>query len=199
MKVIGLTGGIATGKSTVASYLREMGFLVIDADQIARELTAPGQPLLQELAAVFGPEILLPDGSLDRKKLGQMVFRDRELLRKLNALTHPPIIRTVQEKVAAARREGRGTVFLDVPLLFETGMDAMVDEVWVVAVDEEAQLARLMQREGLEREEARRRIAAQMPLQEKIRRAHAVIDNSGTPAETRRQVKELVRKKGLVV
>ncbi len=194
MVVIGLTGGIASGKSLVSSFLRELGAVVIDADLIAREVVAPGQPALAMIVEAFGPGILRPDGSLDRKALGALVFADPDLRKKLEEITHPFIIARIKEELARlAESCPDGVVVLDAPLLFEAGLEGLVDEVWVVYVDAATQLARLMSRDGLTRAEAEQRLAAQIPLAEKARRADRVIDNSGTPEATRAQVNRLWR------
>lgn len=192
MFVIGLTGGIASGKSTVSRLLKELGATILDADVIAREVVEPGQPALAEIAAAFGPEVLREDGSLDRARLGALVFGDGEARARLNAITHPRVIRRINELLEEERRANpRGVAVVDAPLLLEAGMGHLVDEVWVVAADEETQLRRLMRRDGLSRAEAMRRIRAQMPLAEKLRQADRVIDTGCTLEETARQVRSL--------
>jgi dephospho-CoA kinase len=192
MLVVGLTGGIASGKSFVSKKLRELGAVVIDADQVAREVVKPGMPAWASIIREFGRSVLNPDGSLDRKKLGKIVFADQEKLKKLNEITHPYIIREIKRLLANCCRTGEhGIVVLDVPLLFEVGLDELVDEVWVVYVDPATQIRRLMERDGLSEQEAMQRISSQMPLEEKARRAHRVIDNRGTPEETVRQITEI--------
>lgn len=192
MIVIGLTGGIATGKSTATAFLREAGIPVIDADQVARQVVESGQPALAELAAAFGPSILQPDGSLDRKRLGDLVFADAAARSRLNAITHPHIRAAVaaeKDRLAAA---GERIIVLDVPLLIESGMDRDVDRVWVVTASAPQQQRRLMERDGLSEAEATQRIQAQMPLAEKIRRADAVIDNSGSREATQTRLRYLL-------
>ncbi|MBX6378951.1 MAG: dephospho-CoA kinase [Clostridia bacterium] len=194
MVIIGLTGGIATGKSTVAAMLEELGAVVVDADQVAREVVEPGE-ILDRIAAAFGRDVLTPDGRLDRAALGRKVFGDDEALKRLNAITHPEIRRRITRRVEELRREGRApAVVLDIPLLFEGGVAYAVDEIWVVAVDRETQLRRLMERNGLSRPEAEARVASQMPIEEKVRRADVVIDNSGDLAVTRAQVEAAWRR-----
>ena len=190
--VIGLTGGIATGKSTATAFLREAGIPVIDADEVARAVVEPGQPALAELAAAFGPSILLPGGSLDRKRLGDLVFGDAAARQRLNAITHPYIHQAIGVQTEALAATGTQFIVLDVPLLFESGMDRDVDRVWVVAASAAQQLARLMERDALSEAEARRRIESQMPLADKIRRADAVIDNSGSREATRTRLRYLL-------
>lgn len=191
VRVIGLTGGIASGKSSIASYLELRGALVIDADQLSREAVAPGSPVLEEIAKVFGDDILLADGQLDRKRLGALVFADQIKRRQLEQILHPEIKRLAEERIAAAAAEGRRLVFYMAPLLIEAGATDRVDEIWVVTVSPEIQLARLMARDGISVEEAGRIIASQMPLAEKERHGRIVIDNSGTPEQTRQLLDEI--------
>ncbi|MDR7483704.1 MAG: dephospho-CoA kinase [Armatimonadota bacterium] len=197
MKVIGLTGGIASGKSLVAGLLRDLGAWVIDADEVAREVTAPGSEALREIAEAFGPTVVGPDGALDRKALADRIFSDPQARQRLNAITHPRIRRRIVEEIAAVRaRQPQAIVVVDVPLLLDTApADAYpFDGVVVVYADEAAQLARLAARDGLTEEAARRRLAAQRPLREKVPLATWVIDNSGPPEATRRQVEALWRR-----
>jgi len=188
MIVIGLTGGIASGKSTVSAILRELGAPVVDADQIVRQLQAPGTPVLAAIAREFGPEVIRPDGSLDRAALGRVVFADPARRRALEASVRPAVRQEMWKQVAECRARGARAVVLDVPLLLEGGLDRQVDQVWVVWVDRETQLARLMARDGLDRTQAEQRINAQMSLDEKRQRADVVIDNCGTVEATRSQV-----------
>ncbi|TDA68893.1 MAG: dephospho-CoA kinase [Clostridia bacterium] len=188
MITIGLTGGIATGKSTVSGILRQRGARIIDADHLAREVVEPGQPAWEKIVAHFGPDILLPDKTIDRKRLGKIVFADAEARLALNNFTHPAVISRTQEILDGWRDEPGVLAVVDAPLLLEAGMESLVEEVWVVATDAKTQIRRLMQRDNLTPEEAQQRLAAQMPLAEKIRRATRVIDNNGTRDATRRQV-----------
>ncbi len=192
MIVIGLTGGIATGKSTVTAALRDLGVTVIDADQVARQVVEPGEPALAELVAEYGPGILREDGRLDREKLGSLVFSDAAARQRLNDITHPHILRAMDRLRQAAAAAGEHVLALDVPLLFESGLEKTVDRVWVVIASAAQQLQRLMDRDGLGAEEARRRVEAQMPLERKIRGADAVIDNSGSVESTRTRVRFLL-------
>ena len=193
MKVLGLTGGIGSGKSMVASMFAQLGAEVIDADRLARDVVEPGQPALQEIASAFGRDILLSDGRLDRSKLGRIIFADPVARGTLNAITHPRI----QERMAAqiALRASRpGVLIADIPLLYENERTDSVETVVVVWVDTQTQLRRLVERDGLSEDEARQRIAAQMPLDEKRARADVVIDNSGSRENTRRQVEAIYRR-----
>ncbi len=193
MKVIGLTGGIATGKSTVSRMLVEAGLAVLDADLIAREVVQVGEPAYKEIVQAFGSEILARDGSIDRQLLGRLIFAEPSLRQCLNQITHPRIMETIKDRLALFRAQGTPLVILDIPVLFETGMEAMVDEVWVVACDEDIQARRLQNRDGLSPGEVRARLRAQMPLAEKIKSAQRVIDNSLDIDHTRQQVVSLVR------
>lgn len=194
--VIGLTGGIASGKSTVSNMLSKLGAVVVDADLIAKEVTSPGSLGLQKLVDAFGKEILFPDGSLNRKKLAEIVFHDKDVLTLLNSIVHPLVLErivTILDNLKRRAEEDGATkiVVLDAPLLLEVGAEKLVDEVWVVSVDLESQVRRLMRREGFTREQAFSRINAQMPLAEKKRYADEIIDNNGTLEETEKRVKEL--------
>lgn len=186
VRIIGLTGGVATGKSSVARFFEERGVPVIDADQLAREAVRPGSPCLAQLAELFGNGVINPDGTLDRRRVGSIVFGDEEKRRLLEAVLHPEIRHLAEERIARAAAEGQGTLVYMAPLLIEAGVTDRVDEIWVVTVRPEIQLERLMARDGIGPEEAGRIIASQMPLAEKERHGRVVIDNSGTPEETRR-------------
>jgi dephospho-CoA kinase len=193
VKVLGLTGGIGSGKSMVASMFAELGADVIDADQLARQVVEPGQPALAEIATAFGRDILLPDGRLDRPKLGRIIFADPVSRAKLNAITHPRIRERMAAEIAL-RGSRPGVLVVDIPLLYENDRAATVETVIVVWVDPKTQRRRLEERDGLPVEEARQRIAAQMPLDEKRARADIVIDNSGSRENTRGQVEAIYRR-----
>lgn len=194
---IGLTGGIACGKSTVAAMLAARGARVIDADRIARDVVEPGKPAFRRVVERFGQAVVGPDGALDRKALGRIVFADAEKRKELEAIVHPFILQEMECQARIAQSETSGMpVVLDVPLLFELGMKDWFEEVVLVYAPEHLQLERLMQRDGLDAEEARRRLAAQWPIERKRRLADVVIDNSGSLADTERQVDAYWRKKG---
>jgi dephospho-CoA kinase len=193
VKVLGLTGGIGSGKSMVARMFAQLGADVIDADQLAREVVEPGQPALAEIVTAFGQDILLPDGRLNRSKLAGIIFADAGARARLNAITHPKIRERMDAEIAA-RRSGTGVLIVDIPLLYENARTGTVETVIVVWVDPETQLRRLQERDGLTAEEARQRIAAQMPLDEKRTRADLVVDNSGSRESTRRQVEAIYRR-----
>lgn len=187
---IGLTGSIACGKSGVSAYLRSLGYPVVDADAISRALTAPGGPALPALREAFGDGVF-HGGVLDRRALGALVFADPAQRKRLDALLHPLIIASVARELAALEATA-DLVFGDIPLLYECGMEALFDRIWVVSAPQEQQIARLCARDKLPREEALRRIAAQMPQEEKRRRADAVISTDGPPGCAHGQVDALL-------
>jgi len=192
--LVGLTGGIATGKSTVDAVLRELGAVIIDADVVAREVVEPGEPALAEIAAEFGPGVLGPDGRLDRKALGAIVFADPERRRRLEAMTHPRMRERLQRRLDQLTAESfRGLVFYDAAVLIESGSHHAMDRIVVVITDEPTQIARLMARDGIGRDEALRKIRSQIPLAEKAKLADHVIDNSGAPATTAADVRRVFR------
>ena len=192
MKVIGLTGGIASGKSTISRYLAELGAIIIDADKLAREVVEPGQPAWQEIVDYFGPEVLTTAGNLDRNRLGQIVFLRPEARQQLNQITHPRVIEKTRKLLHELTiKAPQGVAVVDAPLLIEAGMTDLVDQVWLIAVEEEIQISRLIARNGLQEAEARRRIASQMPLQEKVKWADCIIDNNGSIVDTLKQVQRL--------
>ncbi|MCO7124821.1 dephospho-CoA kinase [Sporolactobacillus shoreicorticis] len=189
MKKIGLTGGIASGKSTISHWLVQHGYPVIDADKISREIVAPGEPALAKIAEQFGKTMILPTGELDRKKLGALVFQDTRKRRQLDELLHPIIRYRMNEALNQLEEQGVQAAFLDIPLLYENGLETWVDQTLVVAVSEENQLRRLMTRNKLTEDQARARIASQIPLLDKVKRADAVIDNNGSIEESEAQLR----------
>lgn len=193
MKVVALTGGIASGKSTVVRMLRELGAEVVDADVLAREVVSPGEPALAEIVAAFGEEVLLPSGELDRKKLGGLVFSDPERRERLNAIVHPRVRERIRHRLEEIRAENQeAVVVLDVPLLFDIPLpDLEALPAVVVYASPETQLQRLRERDGLAQDEAERRLRAQRPLREKLGRARWVVDNDGDLDRTREQVERL--------
>jgi dephospho-CoA kinase len=188
MRVIGLTGGIASGKSTAARMLAELGAPVVDADRIARDVVRPGEPALAEIVDAFGAEVLLPDGTLDRKRLGALVFADADKRRRLNAITHPRIGAATQSRLAELRAAGAPLAVYEAALIVENGLHRAFDGLIVVFCGEAQQLARLVGRDGLGEDEARARIAAQAPLADKLAAATWIVDTSGSLAETRQQI-----------
>jgi dephospho-CoA kinase len=192
-RVIGLTGGIASGKSTVAALLRSLGAEVIDADLLAREIVAPGQLALAEIVEYFGTEVLASDGTLDRKRLGARVFADNAARWRLNAITHPRIAAMSARRIQEAGARGHEVVIYEAALLVENGIYHAIDGVIVVAVSSEVQLARLIEREHLDEADARQRFAAQAPLSTKLAVADYVIENDGALEGLRPQVEAVWR------
>jgi dephospho-CoA kinase len=192
LRVVGLTGGIATGKSTFAGELRALGLPVIDADALARAAVAPGSPALAQIARELGSVVLLPDGTLDRKRVASIVFADPGARRRLEAITHPAVRRLVLEETMRLAAEGRPLAFYDVPLLFEVGLDRELDSVVVVYAPRAVQKERLVRRDHLAPEEAEARLAAQLDIEEKARRADFVVENVGPPAALRDKAVRLV-------
>ncbi|CAG7644874.1 Dephospho-CoA kinase [Paenibacillus solanacearum] len=196
---IGLTGGIACGKSTVSSMLVRRGALLVDADQIAREVVEPGTPVLASVIERFGADLLLPDGSLHRKKLGERIFGDQEARKALEGLLHPPIRATMRARMEAyAASDPDKLVVVDVPLLYESKLQGMFQQVMVVYIPRELQLQRLMGRDKLTQEQAEKRLASQMPIEEKRALADYVIDNSGSLEDTERQIDKFWTERGLL-
>jgi dephospho-CoA kinase len=196
--IVGLSGGIGSGKSTVARLLEKLGAVLIDSDAIVHELQAPGTPMIEQIAEAFGRDLIDESGALDRQALGALVFRDEQQRLRLNAIVHPAVGAETLRRVAAAREAGASVVVIDIPLLFESrrsgrGGAALMDfqATVVVWVPEPVQIERTMARDGCSREEALRRVRAQMPLAEKRALADYVIDNSGAPEDTERQVREV--------
>lgn len=186
--MLGLTGGIATGKSTVSRYLQEKGIPVVDADLGARTVVEIGTPGLRSIEEAFGMEMLREDGSLDRQRLGKLIFADEEKRHLLNSLLHEQIRNWIMVETKKRIAQGATLVVLDIPLLYEAGYEQICDAVMVVYVPEEIQEERLMRRNALSRAEARQRMASQLSIEEKRKRADVVIDNSGELAATYRQV-----------
>lgn len=190
MKVIGLTGGIASGKSTASAYLRELGAAIVDADAISRASTRRGGAAFEAVCAAFG-NILGADGEIDRRKLGGIVFADEDARRKLNSIVHPAVMAESRAQIENARASGVKVCILDVPLLFETGMEKLCDETWLIYVPREEQIRRMAERDGLDAAAAAARIDSQMPLEEKLKRADVAIDSSGTIEQTREKLHRL--------
>lgn len=190
---IGLTGGVGSGKSTVSSYMHELGIPVIDGDKLAREAVIPGSRAMAEMRKAFGPHIFLPDGSLNRLKMGEIVFYDEEKRQKLNSIIHPFIWHRTREELIRAQEEGFPVVVLDMPLLLEISWQLRVEEVWLVEVPLEVQIARVISRDGFTREQVMERIGKQMPTTNKMNYADVIIDNSRSVEDTRRQVREALK------
>ncbi|KII88266.1 hypothetical protein PLICRDRAFT_41427 [Plicaturopsis crispa FD-325 SS-3] len=194
MLVVGLTGGIATGKSSVSSLLKARQLPVVDADVIAREVVAPGTPALARIAKHFGPAVLLPDGSLDRKKLGSIIFNDDAQRKKLNSIVHPAVRRAMFTAVLRNWIKGEKICIMDVPLLIEGPLWKMVGKVVVVYCSADIQLQRLMKRDNSSREDASSRLNSQIPISEKVQYADMIIDNSGSPQELEAHVDQVVKR-----
>ncbi|MDD4563918.1 MAG: dephospho-CoA kinase [Eubacteriales bacterium] len=207
MKIIGLTGGIGSGKSTVSEYLISKGFHVLDADKVSREIVMPGSEMLIQLSSYFGKDILHEDGSLNRKKLANIIFNDAEKKKKLDVLMHNRVLEIIHERIILFREEyensaelaidsdkgkKRRVIFIDAPLLFETGLDKSVSETWVIDVDDETRIKRLMKRDGLSREEILMRIKTQMARDEKKKRADVLLENTGDPEKLYRQIDQML-------
>ena len=190
MRVIGLTGGIGTGKSTVSEYLASKGFEIIDADLIARQIVQPGSPLLDRIAEVFGNQFILPDGSLDRKALGAYIFRDPQRRKQLDDIMMGSIVSTIRESI----RNAEGNVIVDAPLLFEAGLDADVEAVWLVDAADDIRIKRVCARDNISAQQVADRINNQMPQSEKAAKSDEIIDNSGSEEELYQQIDRLIKK-----
>lgn len=193
MRVIGLTGGIASGKSTVSRYLSELGAVIIDADMLARQIVDPFTPAWKEIREEFGPDVFDEKDNLDRKKMAGLIFGSPLLRERLNAIIHPRVIAAVRDLIEEKKRGSALLIVVDAPLLIEAGMTRLVDEVWVISVPEEIQIKRLVERDGTTREEAMDRLRSQMPLHEKLLYADHIIDNNGTIEQTRKCLEHLFK------
>ncbi len=192
MLIVGLTGGIASGKTTVAQVLKEEGATIIDADQMARELVEPHRPAWNEMVRSFGKEILLEDGSIDRKKLAERVFADPDQRKHLNQILHPLITEEIEQRIREIAQKDPGAIaVIDAPLLIEVGYHRRVDKLIVVISTQTEQMERLKERDGIHSEEALKILSSQMPLEEKVKFADFVIRNEGSVAETRKRTKEV--------
>lgn len=190
--VIGLTGGIASGKSTVSNLLKEMNIPVIDADVEARLAVEKGEPAYFKIVKEFGSDILMPNEQIDRQKLGSIIFHHNDKRQLLNEIVHPEVRNRMKKQIKEATELGKGIIVLDIPLLFESKLTYMVDKTILVFVDKNVQLKRLMERNNLSREEAEARINSQMPLSEKFALADEVINNNGSINETKKQLMDIL-------
>jgi len=195
--VIGLTGGIACGKSTVSNMLKESGITVIDADVEARQAVKKGEPAYNQIIAEFGEEIILADGEIDRQKLGSIIFYDAKKRQILNGIVHPDVRRRMSEQIENAVKGKEEVIVLDIPLLFESKLTYMADKTLLVYVDKETQLERLMKRNQLSIDDANARIQSQMPLSEKLDLADAVINNNGSIEDTKQQLASILSEWGI--
>ena len=188
MIIIGLTGGIGSGKSTVSDILKEQGIPVVDGDRIAREVVEPHRPAYDEVVRVFGTEVLQQDGTLNRKHIGEIVFSDPEKLSMLNSITHKEIYRVILERLESLKETGTTLVFLDVALLFETGFDQLTDRVWEVDAPDAVRVERIQKRDGLREEEILKRIQSQMSREMRNTKGDLVLDNSKGREELKAQI-----------
>ena len=194
MKVIGLTGGIGSGKSTVSQFLAGLGAVILDVDEVGHEAFKPDSEIWREVVATFGRQVLTPDGNIDRKKLGNIVFGNAESLSRLNQIMHPRMYDMVKAQLKEYRRQGMSVVVLEAPLLLEAGWTSLVDEVWVTTASESTVLRRLQEQKGLSSEEALARIRSQLSSEERIKHAKVVINTDCDLAELKSKVKELWQK-----
>lgn len=193
--IIGITGGIATGKSTASNIIKELGYKVIDGDLVARQVVEKGKPAYEEIVKYFGDQILDQDGNINRKKLGHIVFNDEKERKRLNNLIHPHIMKKIKQMIDDHKDEQ--ILFLDIPLLIEEkdrleSYSIFFDQIWLIYVDEKTQIQRLMKRDGIGREEALKKIRAQMPIELKKEHATKVIDNRKAVEELREQIRALI-------
>lgn len=196
--VIGLTGGIASGKSTVSAMFADMGITVIDADIEARLAVEPGEKAYNDIVSHFGSDILEEDGALDRQKLGSIVFNNEEKRLLLNSIVHPAVRERMAMKRETAQAANEEAIVMDIPLLFESKLTGLVEKIILVYVDEKTQLERLMKRNNFSEAEALSRIKSQMPLKDKVAKADEVIDNSGSIEESRQQLMDILNKWGIL-
>ena len=194
MKVIGITGGIGTGKSTVSEYLRNKGYRIIDADEISRSMTRKGSPVLDEIAEAFGPDMIGPDGELLRQRMAQVVFSDPVKKEKLERIVTDRVVEETRRQADELREQGDGLGFLDAPLLFEAGCDRFTDGVWLVTADPELRIQRVMERDQCSREQVMARMANQMPEEEKRKRSTEILDNSGDLDDLLQKIDALLAK-----
>lgn len=192
--IIGLTGGIASGKSTVSGMLKGLGAVIIDADKIARQVVEPNQPTWHKIKQRFGEEIFHPNGQLDRKKLGAIIFKDGQARTDLNALIHPAIRESMKQQKEKAQRQGIELIVMDIPLLFESELEYMVEKILVVYVPEEIQKDRLMLRDQIDEKIALQKMSSQLSIEQKKAKGHAFIDNSGSLMKTKKQLEHIIRK-----
>jgi len=191
MKVIGLTGGIGSGKSTVSKFLAELGAVIIDADKVGHEALKPGTEVWREVVAAFGRQILTPDGDINREKLGEIVFGNSESLSRLNQIMHPRMYTMVKAQLEGYRKQGVGVVVLEAPLLIEANWTSLVDEVWVTVASEATVLRRLKEKFGLSELESLARIHSQLPSEERVKYADVIINTDCDLGELKAKIEEL--------
>ncbi len=189
---VGVTGGIATGKNLVTKYFKELGCYTIDADEVYHKLIYPGKPLWRKLVEEFGSTIIHPQGMIDRKRLGDIVFNDKSALEKLNTITHKEILEEIEKEAKEKEKEYK-IIVINASLLIEAGAQNLVDKIIIVWTDEKTQIERLMKRDNISYEEAKKKIKSQIPLSEKVKYGDYIIDNNGTPKETKKQVEKIYK------
>ncbi len=195
--IIGLTGGIVGGKSTVASMFKDLGAKIVDADKLGHSVILPNKPAWKKIIKIFGKDILQNDLTIDREKLGKIVFTNQTLLKKLNEITHPEIIKLIKKEINLAKNKTHNQekiLIIDAALIYEAKIDRLMDKIIVVYIDEDEQVKRLVKRNNLSKEEALQRIKSQMPMKEKVKMADYVIDNSNSLDETKKQVEKIWKK-----
>ncbi|UCH42375.1 MAG: dephospho-CoA kinase [Dehalococcoidales bacterium] len=190
-KVIGLTGGIGSGKSTVSGFLKELGAVVIDADKVGHEVFLPDTPAWHDVTAAFGQDIIAPSGEIDRKKLGEIVFNDPEALSRLNRIMHPRMYDMMQAQIEEYRRDGIAVVVVEAAILIEANWQSLVDEIWVTITPEDTVIRRLKEQRGLDEEQTKARIRSQLANDDRVKHADVVIDNNGNLDEIRAKVNGL--------
>lgn len=193
-KVIGLTGGIGSGKSTVSQLLAELGAIIIDADKVGHQAFLPNTPAWHDVTAAFGQQIITPSGEIDRQKLGQIVFNDPESLSRLNQIMHPRMYDMMQEKIKEYRKQEAAVVVVEAAILIEANWQSLVDQIWVTVTPESTVIKRLKEQRGLDEEQTLARIRSQLPIDERRRHADVIIDNNGDLDQVREKVKELWQK-----
>jgi len=195
--IVGLTGGIVGGKSTVASMLRDLGAKIVDADELGHSVMLPYRPAWKKITRLFGKDILQNNLNIDREKLGKIVFTNQTLLKKLNEITHPEIIKLIKKEINLVRNKTHNQekiLIIDAALIYEAKMDRLMDKIIVVYINEDEQIKRLIKRNNLSKEEASQRIKSQIPMKEKVKMADYVIDNSSSLDETKEQVEKIWKK-----
>lgn len=197
--VIGLTGGIGTGKSTVSSCLKKYGFAIIDADEIARQIVAPGEPLLAKLEEAFGSRIIKEDGTLHRKELAAVVFQNNSKKRLLDSIMHARIIEEIDRQIRDSMQKVYRGIIVDAPLLFETGIYKKCKRTWLMVADQDVRIARICERDGITPKEALQRIRSQMDDRKKRNMADVIIDNSGTKEQLRKELDRVLKKEECIL
>ncbi len=195
--IIGLTGGIVGGKSTVASMFKDLGAKIVDADKLGHSVILPHRPAWKKITRLFGKGVLQNDRTIDRGKLGKIVFTNQTLLKKLNEITHPEIIKLIKKETNLARNKTHNReeiLIIDATLIYEAKIDRLMDKIIAVYIDEDEQIKRIIKRNNLSKEEALQRIKSQMPMKEKVKMADYVIDNSNSLDETKKQVEKIWKK-----